>query len=96
MDDPSPHLEPLRTLPVGGHALIARIDGGRKLARRLLGLGLRVGSEIAVLHHRGRGVVLASGDTRVALGGGIADKLLVRPMAATATTQTIAAQADRS
>ena len=100
MDDPSSHLEPLRTLPVGGHARIVRIDGGRKLTRRLLGLGLRVGSEIAVLHHRGRGVVLASGDTRVALGGGIADKLLVQPVvaadpAATAA-QTIAAQSDRS
>ena len=41
---------------------------------------LRVGSEIAVLHHRGRGVVLSTGDTRVALGGGIVEKLMVEPL----------------
>ncbi len=50
------------------------------MTRRLLGLGLRVGSEISVLHHRGRGVVLSTGDTRVALGGGVVEKLLVEPL----------------
>ena len=80
MNDSSPPLEALAALPVGGRARIARVDGGRGLARRLLGLGLRVGSEVAVLHHRGRGVVVASGDTRVALGGGIAGKLWVEPI----------------
>ena len=87
MDDPGPSLESLRTLPIGGRARIARIDGGRQLTRRLLGMGLRVGSEVAVLHHRGRGVVLASGDTRVALGGGIAGKLLVEPLSAPADSR---------
>jgi len=79
-------LEALGTLPIGGHARIARIDGGVKLVRRLMGLGLRVGSEVAVLQHRGRGVVLANGDTRVALGGGIAGKLLVEPIAPAGTS----------
>ena len=79
MSDPTTSLAALGALPVGGHARIARIDGGAQLTRRLLGLGLRVGSEVAVLQHRGRGVVLASGDTRVALGGDIAAHLLVEP-----------------
>jgi ferrous iron transport protein A len=68
-------------LPIGAHARIAEIRGGRQLTRRLLGLGLRVGSEVAVLHHRGRGVVLSAGGTRVALGGGIVEKLSVEPLA---------------
>ena len=79
MNHPAANLESLSALPVGGHARIARIDGGIQLTRRLMGLGLRIGSEIAVLQHRGRGVVLASGDTRVALGGDIATHLLVEP-----------------
>ncbi|CAD7856508.1 MAG: hypothetical protein [Olavius algarvensis Gamma 1 endosymbiont] len=69
-------------LPLGTPARIAEIQGGQQLTRRLLGLGLRVGSEVAVLHHRHRGVVLSAGGTRVALGGGVAEKLFVEPLTA--------------
>ncbi|MEJ2590423.1 MAG: FeoA family protein [Candidatus Thiodiazotropha sp.] len=71
----------LARLPVGRHARIERILGGRLLVHRLLGLGLRVGSEVELTHRRGGGVVLASAGTRVALGAGVAEKLLVRPLA---------------
>jgi ferrous iron transport protein A len=77
MDCPLSDLIPLPALPPGIAARIAEVRGGRGFARRLLGLGLRVGSEVRVLHHRGRGLVLSCGDTRIALGGGIADKLWV-------------------
>ncbi len=80
MSEASSHLSPLADLPLGASARLAEIRGGHKLARRLLGLGLRVGSRITVLHHRGRGVVLSYGDTRVALGGGIVEKLWVEPI----------------
>jgi ferrous iron transport protein A len=73
-------LRSLDTLPVGAEARIVRIEGGRELARKLLGLGLRVGSEIRIEHHRGRGLVVSAGATRVALGGGIVEKLLVTPL----------------
>jgi len=68
---------PLAELPVGTLARLVEIRGGRQLARRLLALGLRIGSEIQVLHQRGSGLVVLHGDTRVALGGGIVDKLRV-------------------
>lgn len=68
----------LAELPVGAPAVIIEIRGGRQLTRRLLGLGLRLGSTLLVLHHRGSGVVLAQGETRVALGGGVVDKIWVR------------------
>lgn len=67
-------------IPAGTHARIARIQGDKGLARRLLGLGLRVGSEIRVLQQRRRGVVVASAGTRVALGASVADKLLMQPL----------------
>jgi ferrous iron transport protein A len=79
MNNPAANLEALAALPAGGRGRIARIDGGAQLTRRLMGLGLRVGSEVAVLQHRGRGMVLASGDTRIALGADITSHLLVEP-----------------
>lgn len=76
---------PLAELQVGTLARLAEIRGGRRLSHRLLALGLRIGSEIEVLHHRGSGLVVSHGETRVALGGGIVDKLwvarLTRPSA---------------
>ena len=73
-------LLPLSALPVGAPARIAEIRGGRSLIHRLLALGLRAGSEILVLHPRAGGLVVSHGETRVALGGGIADKLWVEPL----------------
>lgn len=80
MDQLTPPLASLDSLPVGSHARIVSINGGRNLHRRLLGLGLRVGSEVAVLHHRGRGVVVACAGNRIALGGGVAEKLLIQTL----------------
>ncbi|MCW8943298.1 MAG: ferrous iron transport protein A [Sedimenticola sp.] len=67
-------------IPAGQQARITKIQGDKGLARRLLGLGLRVGSEISVLQQRNRGVVVATAGTRVALGSSIADKLLMQPL----------------
>ncbi|MES9956964.1 MAG: ferrous iron transport protein A [Sedimenticola sp.] len=71
-------ITPLDHLAVGTHAKIAEIHGDRAMARRLLSLGLRVGSEVSVVQHRKRGVVVASAGTRVALGASVADKLLMQ------------------
>ncbi|MEN8214300.1 MAG: ferrous iron transport protein A [Pseudomonadota bacterium] len=67
----------LDQLAVGEHARITDFLGDRKTSRRLLSLGLRIGSELEVLHHRGRGVVVASSGNRVALGADIAGKLRI-------------------
>ncbi len=69
-------------LPIGARARILRINGGQLVSRRLLGLGLRVGSEVELVHHRGGGVVIASSGNRIALGGGVAEKILVEPLGA--------------
>ena len=69
----------LGSMPVGVHALVVRVNGDRDITRRLLSLGLRVGSEVVVLQRRGRSVVVANGaGTRVALGATIAEKVLCR------------------
>lgn len=67
----------LAKLPLGSRACIRRVQGGRQLAHRLLSLGLRVGSVIELTQRRGGGVVVANEGARVALGAGVAEKLLV-------------------
>jgi len=72
-------LKPLNECEAGQHVRIERIDGDHALLHRLLGLGLRRGIEVEVVQVRGRGVVIASGGTRIALGTGVAERLLVIP-----------------
>jgi ferrous iron transport protein A len=78
MGDSNDPFTALGLVPKGKRARIVEIRGGQKVTRRLLSLGLRVGSEVEVLHHRGHGVVVASDGNRIALGGGVADKLLMQ------------------
>ena len=74
-------MSPLSELPQGSRGRVCEIRGGRQLAHRLRGLGLRVGSEVEMLHRKGQGVVVSVGETRVALGAGVAEKLLIDPVA---------------
>jgi ferrous iron transport protein A len=70
----------LASLPIGRRARIERIMGGRHLVHRLLSLGLRMGSEIELIQRRGAGVVVANQGARIALGAGVAEKLLMLPL----------------
>ncbi len=70
----------LLSLQNGHSGRIAAIDGDRQMVRRMLSLGLRVGTVVDMLKHRGKSVVIQNAGTRVALGPGIADKLLVEPI----------------
>jgi ferrous iron transport protein A len=70
----------LLTLQNGHSGRIASIEGDTHLIRRMLSLGLRVGSVVNMLNHRGKGVVIQNAGTRVALGSGIAEKLLIEPI----------------
>ena len=69
----------LNALPLGARARLVEIRGGRRLQHRLTALGLRVGGELRIEHRRGRGIVVSAGASRVALGGGVVEKLLVVP-----------------
>ncbi len=77
---PTKTLISLAQLPLGARARIVEVQGGREMTRRLLSLGLRIGSEVELLHHRGRGVVVANAGNRIALGGGVAEKVLTEPL----------------
>lgn len=70
-----PTMVPLDELPIGQRLRLVRIDGGERLKRRLLSLGLCIGGEMELVQRRDGGVVLARGNNRVALGEGVARKL---------------------
>ena len=79
MSDPQP-ITSLILLENGHSGRIASIEGGKLMVRRMLSLGLRVGTVVNMLNHRGKSVVIQNAGTRVALGPGIAEKLLVEPL----------------
>lgn len=70
----------LLSLQNGHSGRISSINGDNQMVRRMLSLGLRVGTVVNMLNHRGRSVVIQNAGTRVALGPGIAEKLLVEPL----------------
>lgn len=78
MPDPTAEIIRLADLADDIPAYLAEIRGGHQLTRRLLALGLRQGSVLRIVQRRGQGLVLASGESRIAVGSGIADKLWVR------------------
>jgi Fe2+ transport system protein FeoA len=57
---------------------LIHIDAGRRLARRLTELGLTPGVTIQVLHVNGGPMLVAVRGARLAIGRGMADKILVR------------------
>ncbi len=68
----------LNELAIGDAARVIEIHGGKNMTRRLMGLGLKVGSSVTVLHRRGEGVVVAEGGNRIAIGGGVANRVMVQ------------------
>ncbi len=66
-------------MQIGAQGKVIKINADKKTTRKMMGLGLKVGSEIEILHHRGKGVVVRSKGTRIAIGENIAAHLLVEP-----------------
>ena len=77
---PDRELVRLADLQPGVPAVIVRIVGGHDIRRRCLALGLRPGAQISISQSRRHGVVVGSDNTRVALGEGMAERLLVKRM----------------
>jgi Fe2+ transport system protein FeoA len=70
---------PLNTLGKGERAFVYALSGGRAEANRLVSLGFTPGVELDMVQNYGRGpLIVALRGTRVALGRGEAEKILVR------------------
>lgn len=69
----------LNQMPVGSRGTVVHISGGKAMLRKLMSLGIKTGSDIEILHHRGKGVVVLSMGTRIAVGESISQHIEVRP-----------------
>jgi len=79
-DSQPERLLPLSGMPEGTRARIVTLTGGPGLQARLVSMGLNPGSEIEVLNNSGPGpFIVVSRGTRIALGFGLARRVLVTP-----------------
>lgn len=72
---------PLTMAAEGEQVRIQSLQGGKGLMLRLTELGLNQGAELRIVQRQGGGLVVARGETRIALGGGMATKILVTAVA---------------
>ena len=70
-------LFPVTSLEENEEGMIHLLSGGRGLTSRLAAMGIMPGIKIRVLRNSGRQIIVLASDTRVALGKGQADKILV-------------------
>lgn len=68
---------PLGMAAEGSTVRITALHGGASLTRRVTEMGLNVGSEITIHQRQGGSLVVSRGETRFALGGGMASKIMV-------------------
>jgi len=69
---------PLVMASPGEQVRIVEFHGGRGMERRLTSMGLNRGAEVEVIKTSGPGpLIVASGETRIALGAGMAKKIFV-------------------
>ncbi|EFO80944.1 FeoA family protein [Oscillochloris trichoides DG-6] len=71
-----------RTLPLamagtGARVRLVEVTGNQRSARRLAELGMIPGSHLTIMNDHGGTLLIAVGDTRLALGAGVAHSVLV-------------------
>lgn len=72
------HIEfPLSESKEAIHSVINNIQANGKTKAKLLGLGLGVGQDIDVIRNRCGDIVLRTGQSRISLGRGLAEKIMV-------------------
>ncbi|MCA9927819.1 MAG: ferrous iron transport protein A [Anaerolineales bacterium] len=71
---------PLSMATIGQTVQLININAGKRLTHRLIELGMTPGIHLRILQDAGGPLLLSVRDSRVALGRGMAQKLLVRPI----------------
>ncbi|WP_024787725.1 MULTISPECIES: FeoA family protein [unclassified Lebetimonas] len=68
---------PLSMANVGSRLKIIDICGRKKAMERLLAMGISTGIEITLLKNDGGPLLIKAGESRIALGFGLANKIIV-------------------
>jgi ferrous iron transport protein A len=71
---------PLTLAGVGESVRLVQIRGGGMLTQRLTALGLTTGVEMTIVQDTGGALLISVRDTRIALGRGMAHKIMVVPL----------------
>ena len=80
-DSPPPKDMILAEVPEGARVRLLKVLAGRSLAARLADMGLRIGTEVQVVNRRSGGAVALKREGQVlAIGGGMAQKIIVEPV----------------
>lgn len=79
MNANNPHTQvfPLAMASEGETLRVEMLHGGPGLARRVAEMGLNVGCEVVVRQRQASGLIVSRGETRFALGAGMAQKIMV-------------------
>lgn len=70
----------LNTISAGRKGTIVGLLGGRQFQDRLVSMGMNIGCKIEILHSshgQGGPTLVSAGETRLAVGQGMAEKILV-------------------
>ncbi len=71
------NIYPLAMVSVGEAVSIVSFDSPKRLQKKFQDLGLTIGSKVCILKNDlGSSILLAVGDTRIALGHGMAHKIM--------------------
>jgi len=73
---------PLAMAGIGEWVKIVGVTGGKNLLKRLIAMGMIEDTELQVLqrYKKNAGLVVACGETRLAFGAGMANKIMVVPI----------------
>jgi ferrous iron transport protein A len=69
---------PLTTINPGQQVTLVDIQGGRRLRSKLYSMGLIPGVKLTLMGNSGGPIMIAVNDTRLALGFGMAQKIMVK------------------
>ena len=74
------HVFPLSLADEGRSFKIVLLNGGKSIGKRLSSLGLNINCELEIVNRQGGSLVVGRNQTRLALGMGMARKIMVVPV----------------
>lgn len=69
---------PLNAIGIGKYAEVNNLDGGEVMCKKLMEMGMNKGAVIQIIRNDAGPLIIKLGETRFALGRGMAQKVMVR------------------
>lgn len=69
---------PLNAIGIGKHAEVNNLDGGELMGKKLMEMGVNKGAILEIIRNDAGPLIIKVGETRLVLGRGMAQKVMVR------------------